>query len=88
MFSKTKLDHIDSLRKLVNVEITQRLKMLERHKEEKCELQKQQAAKLQIILMNLMENVQATQMMQLEVRYKMYLFSIYIYSFLNFHFNF
>lgn len=72
MFSKTEVINDGGVKKLVNEQMTQWSEMVERHRREKWALQKQQATEQQDALVKLMENVQATQMKQLEVRHEKY----------------
>lgn len=53
-------------------QMTQWSEMIERHRREKWALQKQQAIEQQDALVKLMENLQAVQMKQLEVRHEKY----------------
>lgn len=60
------------VKKLVTEQMTQWSEMVERHRREKWALQKQQATEQQDALIKLMENLQAAQMKQLEVRHEKY----------------
>jgi len=71
-FSKTEVINDGGVKKLVTEQMTQWSEMVERHRREKWALQKQQATEQQDALIKLMENLQAAQMKQLEVRHEKY----------------
>lgn len=70
IFSKTEVINDGGVKKLVTEQMTQWSEMVERHRREKWALQKQQATEQQDALIKLMENLQAAQMKQLEVRHE------------------